>query len=252
MKTRQEIKAEVKEAMKALLDWVYPPVCISCRTLLPLNESRRFICEPCENLFEPIITPFCEKCGAPTQVESKHCASCFGKNFIFEQNRAAFTYDELIRDLLHQMKFHNKKRVAQGLGLFWAMQFSQKDLQEDFTLVPMPMHQKKQRERGFNQAEILTAALSKKLGYPMENILIRTHDTPPQAGLHPSQRAENVKDVFAIRKNEIVEGKKIILTDDIFTTGSSLNECAKTLKNAGASKILCMTLAIAVKNTNKH
>jgi len=202
----------------------------------------------CENLFEPIGAPSCKKCGAPTQSDAAQCASCYGKKFSFAQNISAFTYDELIRDLLHGMKFRNKKRVAQGLGLLWASHAKKFANGEEFTLVPMPMHRTKQRERGFNQAEVLTAAVSKKLGYPMENILIRTHDTPPQSGLHPSQRAENVKGIFAIRKNESVEGKNFILTDDIFTTGASLNECAKALKNAGAAKVLCMTFAITVKN----
>jgi len=232
-----------------LLDWIYPPACISCRKLLPLNKRGRFICEPCGNLFEPITAPFCEKCGAPVQEEATQCASCFGKNFIFAQNRSAFTYDELIRDIIHQMKFRNKKRAAQGLAELWATQVPDFFSQKNFTIIPMPMHPKKQSERGFNQAEIFAAALSGKIGFPSENILIRTHDTPPQAGLHPSQRAENVKDVFAIRKNENVEGKNFILADDIFTTGASLNECARTLKNEGASEIICMTFAITVKNT---
>jgi len=161
-----------------------------------------------------------------------------------------------MRDLLHEMKFRNKKRVAQGLGLFWA-EFIKKNSQcipeniSDFVLVPMPMHQKKQRERGFNQAEILTIPLSAALQIPIFDVLIRTVDTPPQSGLHPSQRAENVKDVFSIRRGHDVSGKNYILTDDIFTTGASLNECAKVLKSAGAIHILCMTLAISVKNNHK-
>jgi ComF family protein len=148
------------------------------------------------------------------------------------------------------MKFRNKKRVAEGLGILWA-EHAEIPSPQNFTLIPMPMHPKKQRERGFNQAEILAFGISKKFGVPIENILTRIHDTPPQSELHPFQRAENVKGIFAIRKNENVCGKSFILIDDIFTTGASLNECAKTLKNAGANEILCMTLAISVKNINK-
>jgi ComF family protein len=237
----------------AFLDWVYPPSCISCRALLPLNAQPRFICAPCESLFTPIVAPFCENCGSALQALGQRCGACLGKNFFFEQNYAAFTYDELIRDLLHEMKFRGKKRVAEGLGLLWSHQLIgfYHQLKSSFTFVPMPMHPKKQRERGFNQAEVLTRPLSDALQIPVSNVLARTIDTPPQSEIHPSQRAENVRDIFSIRKNENVKGKNYILTDDIFTTGASLNECAKTLKNAGAATVLCMTLAISVKNNHK-
>lgn len=246
----------MKNVVSALLDWVCPPACIACRTLLPLNAPRRFLCAACQNLFEPIAAPFCKQCGVPGMSEPKSCASCFSKKFYFAHNRASFTYDELMRDLLHDMKFRGKKRVAQGLGLLWAecLRKNSENLAENFknySFIPMPLHPKKQRERGFNQAEILTLPLSDFFQIPILSALIRNIDTPPQAGLHPSQRAENVKNVFSLRKGQEVCGKKFILTDDIFTTGASLNECAKTLKYAGAAQVLCMTLVVAVKNNNK-
>jgi len=230
---------------------------------MPLNAPQRYICVICEGLFESIPLPVCKRCGVPASTEeAKHCASCFGKTFHFQQNSAAFLYDELMRDMLHEMKFRAKKRVAKGLGFLWSAQVAStlqnpdsfigsiEDLQS-YTLIPMPLHPKKQRERGFNQAEILTRPLSAALQIPMSNILTRTVDTPPQSGLHPMQRAENVSGIFSIQKSTSVIGRNYIITDDIFTTGSSLNECAKTLKSAGATKILCMTLAIAVKNNSK-
>lgn len=236
--------------MKPLLDWVYPPTCVACRVILPLNESRRYFCAQCEGLFDAISAPFCERCGAPSQkAETKACPACFGKNFHFEKNFATFIYDEIMRELIHEMKFRGKKRAAEGMGLLWAencVNFPEKIA--DFELVPMPMHPKKKRERGFNQAETLTKPLAEALKIPVADVLRRVVDTPPQSEIHPSQRAENVRDVFEIRKNAEIAGKNYILTDDIFTTGASLNECAKVLKKAGAAKIFCMTLAITVKN----
>ncbi|MDR0273531.1 MAG: ComF family protein [Clostridiales bacterium] len=236
--------------MKNFIDWLYPPACISCRTLLPLNENERFICVACNNLLEPIGMPFCKKCGSPMQSE-KICASCYGKIFFFENNRAAFTYDELIRDMIRDMKFRNKKRIALGFGMIWARQIEKIENTENTFFLPIPLHPKKQRERGFNQAEILTKPLSEKLGIPISHTVIRTVDTPPQAGLHFSQRVENVRDIFEIRAGESVAGKNYIITDDIFTTGSSLNECAKLLINNGAAHVSCMTFAISVKNNHK-
>jgi len=167
-----------------------------------------------------------------------------------------FAYDELIRDLMHELKFRNKKQIAQGLGLLWAeflcnVGHDAISTIADPILVPLPMHPKKQRERGFNQAEILAKELSRGLNIPLENILERTLDTPPQSGLHPQLRAENVEDAFAIRDGFNPRGKNYILVDDIYTTGASLNECARTLKNSGAKNILCMTFAVTVKNTAK-
>jgi len=111
------------------------------------------------------------------------------------------------------------------------------------------MHPAKRRERGFDQAEILARALSIGLNLPMDNVLTRTRDTAPQAGLHPRLRAENVKGVFSVRPHNHV--RNYILIDDIYTTGASLNECARMLISAGAEKVLCMTFAVAVKNNDK-
>jgi len=238
--------------LTTLLDWIYPPACVACSVLLPLNEPERFFCVRCKNLFDAISEPLCTRCGVPRLVQDEgatSCPSCFGKNYHFEKNFASFIYDEIMRELLHEIKFRDNKRVAEALGHLWAescLHFPEN--LASFTLIPMPMHPQKKRERGFNQAETLTRPLAAALKIPVENILIRTIDTPPQSEVHPSQRAENVRDVFEIRKNSQTIGKNFILTDDIFTTGASLNECARILKNSGAARVLCMTLAISVKN----
>ena len=243
--------------LPAILDWLYPPTCIACRVILPLNQPARFICARCVFLFEQITAPTCNQCGSPVETEVPRCSSCYGKTFHFTYNRGAFPYDELIRDLMHEIKFRNKKRVAVGLGKLWADTLAEDDsfllhmYEHDFTLVPLPMHKAKQRERGFNQAVVMAEELSQKLNIPMEEILLRTEDTPPQAGLHPKLRAENVRDVFAVRPDTGIREKNYILVDDIYTTGASLNECARTLKNAGANEIICITFAITEKNNDK-
>jgi len=180
--------------------------------------------------------------------------------------------------MMHEIKFREKKRVAQGLGELWVAtikaNYQTLPTLPDFMglirndapqkspdnadsaslpiLVPLPMHPTKRRERGFDQAEILALALSRGLNLPMEKTLLRTRDTPPQAGLHPRLRAENVKGVFAVRPDiKNTHSKNYILVDDIYTTGASLNECARILISAGAEKVSCMTFAIAVKNNDK-
>jgi len=239
--------------LQSILDWIYAPTCIACRTLITLNDTQprdMLLCRLCQSLFETISSPICKCCGIPTEKEVERCVSCFGKGFSFAQNRATFLYDELMRDLLHELKFRQNKQIAHSLGKLWAMHIQLST--SDVILVPLPMHKKKQQERGFNQAEILTQYLSQQLGIPMENVLLRTVDTPPQSGLHPRQRVENVAGAFEVAKHTTTEGKNYIIVDDIYTTGASLNECASVLKEAGAASVSCMTLSIVEKSERKE
>ena len=251
--------------ISSISDWLYPPKCIACRIIMPINQPQRYICVHCLPLFEAITAPVCARCGAPINPQesnepieaTSNCPSCFGKHFHFAQNRSAFIYEEIMRDVMHDMKFRNKKRVAQGLGLLWADILKTKNeanfppslqsTQSTHALVPLPMYGKKQRRRGFNQADILATAISQVLHIPVEKALVRGVDTPPQSGLHPKRREENVRGAFSINPHVAVAGKNFILVDDIFTTGASINECAKTLINAGAAGVSCLTLAITLK-----
>ncbi|MDR1665039.1 MAG: ComF family protein, partial [Clostridiales bacterium] len=117
-------------------------------------------------------------------------------------------------------------------------------------LVPVPMHPKKRRKRGFNQAEVMAREISGRSGIPLApGMLLRVKDTPPMSGLGPRSRAKSIEGAFALNKKGFeIENKKICLADDIFTTGATLNECAKTLREGGAAEIRCATFAVAVKN----
>jgi len=145
----------------------------------------------------------------------------------------------MIRDL----KFRRRRHVAWGLGRLWAKQI---DIPADVILVPLPLHRAKQKERGYNQAYILAKAISEVTGHTMANVLARTRDTPPQSGLHPQLRKENVMGAFNVISDNI-GNKCFAVVDDIYTTGASINECAKVLMGAGARKVYALTLAITVK-----
>jgi len=174
------------------------------------------------------------------------CSSCSSKTFHFTYNLSAFAYEDLVRDLIHEIKFRRRKHVAQGLGRLWAGWVA-KSIPANVSLVPLPMHPKKRRARGFDQAEELATALALATGTKPAKILERTQNTPPQSGLHPRQRAENVRGAFRIKPGIDVKGQSYILIDDIYTTGASLNECARILKASGAAEVSAMTLAIALK-----
>ena len=232
-----------------ILDWIYPPTCISCKNLLDLNNKPQrylWLCSICEGLFEPIDENTCNICGKPTQYNI--CESCRSKKFYFDKNTAIYIYGDLIRDLLLSMKFRNKKHIAIGLGRLMAKQIN--EIPQDAVLVPLPMHKKKQSERGFNQANIMADCIGEVYNIPIEKILIRIRDTPPQHGLHPAMRIENVNNAFDIKEGFCANDKHIIIIDDIFTSGSSINECARVLKQHGAKRVDSITLCV-VQNKGK-
>jgi len=236
-----------------LLDWVYPPVCVACGVIIPVNkreEKQVGMCLHCQDLFEPIEPFTCKICGVPTKIEVEKCVSCFGKNFEFEKNIATFLYDELVKDLLLKLKFNSKKQIAHSLGQVWAKYVH--EIPPDAVLVPLPMYPKKQRERGFNQAEVIARAIGEKFGVPVVNAVERVVDTPPQSGLHPRQRVDNIKGAFAVAKAENAKGKNYIVVDDIYTTGASLNECARVLKDAGAKSVCGLTLTVVKRKEKKN
>ena len=245
----------MRELINSITDWIYPPRCMSCRNLLPLQNERGrglWLCTYCENLFQPLEGPGCNICSVPLKTQPSHdlhrviCSSCSTKTFHFTHNHAAFAYEDLVRDLIRDVKFRRRKHVAQGLGRLWAGLVA-KEIPTDATLVPLPMHPKKRRARGFDQAVELATALAAASGSQPADILERTVYTPPQSGLHPRQRAENVRGAFRIKPGVDVKGKTYILVDDIYTTGASLNECARVLNEGGAKEVSAMTLAIALK-----
>jgi ComF family protein len=224
---------------------------MGCRNILPAGHCRQNgivkppLCESCAELLIPLEPPFCPRCGCSNPAGEVACASCQGRAFYFSGNRAVYAYEDLIRDMIHDMKFRRKRPIAEGMGILLANALA-KNISCDL-FVPVPMHPHKKRLRGFNQAEILAEALAQKTRIPAANALKRILDTPPQSGLSPRGRMENMADAFISNKKIEIRGKKICLTDDIFTTGATLNACAKTLIENGAAEIVCVTFAIIVK-----
>ena len=241
------------ELIRTLQHWIYPPRCMSCRNLLPLQDKRRrslWLCAHCEVLFLPLEIPGCTKCSVPVSSEGLICSSCSSRTYYFVHNRSAFAYEDLVRDLIHEIKFRRKRHVAQGLGRLWAERLKGQ-IPKDAILAPVPMHPKKRRERGFDQAEVMAKAIAEGNNAIFTNVLERVQDTPPQSGLHPRQRAENIRDAFQVKPGLDIVDKKFVLVDDIFTTGSSLNECARILMLKGAAQVQTLTLSITIRKVEE-
>jgi ComF family protein len=243
-----------REAGAGILSWIYPPVCFACHKLLPIQEKQQRIkklCPHCEELFIPIPPPVCERCGHPLAEGTRICGSCQNKKIFFHHNSAIFVYEGLIRDCLHDVKFRNKKETAIGLGGLLARTLPPEICTGLDYLIPVPMHPKKKRARGFNQAETLAKAPARFFNIEMvPNAITRVRETPPLSRLTPQQRADAMADAFKIHKNFNARGKHIGVIDDIYTTGATLNACSQKLREAGAARVVGITLAITVKNVN--
>jgi ComF family protein len=158
------------------------------------------------------------------------------------------TFDDYYQKLIHRIKYDKKiplgRRLAQSLGDRVA---SQRDFAACDLIIPVPLHRARHRERGFNQSAILAEGISSVTDLPLaKGILKRKKNTRDQTYLNAQQRAENMRDAFVVSQPEMIDGKNVILVDDVMTTGATLNECARMLQEAGAKRILAATLAVVV------
>ena len=236
----------VKPLFTALLDVILPPICHICHSFIP-NAGTLHICPTCRDLLPLVLSPLCPVCGIPfVGTGSNHrCGVCLTTPPHFDTARAPFLYEGSIRDLIHSFKYSQKTHLRNPLALLaleeignlWAEQ-------NPHLIIPVPLHRSRLRLRGFNQAVLLGRVISQHLSLPMQtDVLVRTRPTEPQIDLSAAKRRVNVKGAFAIDKPCRVTGKTILLLDDVMTTGSTLDECAHVLKNAGAESVIAATIA---------
>ena len=232
-------------AYGALLDALFPPRCAGCA-----RWSRAVFCPDCTSQLVRIRSPLCDCCGAPFDplaFPAPICARCRAKAPDFRAARAVFAFEGPLRESIHRLKYQHKSALAPRLAPFLATTLGEEPVLRDFDpqfLVPIPLHPSRLKKRGFNQSFLLANELSKLLGVPTRELLLRSRDTLPQIGLNASDRAKNVRGAFeAARQVKTWQGKRILLIDDVFTTGATLNEAAKTLRQAGASAVCTLTLA---------
>ncbi len=227
-------------------DALFPPRCLSCRAHLETGERARWLCKNCTLPFDFPAGFFCPSCGR----RSPAVPSCHpGTRFT---GIAPWSYGNTrIRELLHLFKYDGVKVVTTPLGeelrryLLLSMELGGISF-SDFVIVPIPLHPRKLRRRGFNQSLLLARTLRTDEIPIIENILIRTRATPSQTALKErEERVNNVLGSFAVTNPEPVRGKNILLVDDVITSGATMREAARILKKAGAKKIIGLTAARA-------
>jgi ComF family protein len=235
------------ELFQAAVSLLYPATCTVCRKQVRAGE---YLCDSCEQKILRIVPPFCAKCSEPFEGSINNafrCANCAHRTIHFEAAVAAYRGRGIVRDVIHEFKYnrqiHLRHLVARWLRA--ALDDDRLSGQQLDVIVPVPLHPARQRERGFNQAGLLAEMVSTETSIPCRPLLKRIRYTTTQTALDRSERMENLHNAFRLRKNADVRGLRVLLIDDVLTTGSTLSECARVLKRAGATSVHAATAARA-------
>lgn len=227
-----------------LLTLLYPPHCAVCHAML---ERGAFVCASCLGGAQRIHEPRCAQCSQPFQgaiEQSFTCSNCDGRKLHFDCAVAAYQSRGIVRDLVLQFKYQREFHLRHPLGDWLVEGFADPRLGAPLDyLVPVPLHPTRERERQFNQAMVLAKIASERTRTPVLPCLQRVRKTPTQTRLDREERMENLLNAFQMRNNRSVQGKHLVLIDDVFTTGSTVNECARVLKRAGAASVRALTVA---------
>ncbi len=237
----------LNETLRDITDVIFPPRCLGCAEILP-NLHLQTFCVSCREKIRFITGSHCPICGIAffdSPAPDHFCGNCLEKKPSFGLARAVACYETLILDAIHQFKYGRDISTGSALAVFMAeFDFPDFNFTDYSIIIPVPLHIERLRERGFNQALILAKAIGKKYSIPVNfSLLKRTKSTLTQTGLDKSQREKNIRGAFTVTDKAQAKGKNIILIDDVYTTGATLNQCAKTLIKAGAGKVAALTLS---------
>ncbi len=227
-----------------LMDLIYPPRCRICDAFL--DEPGAF-CHTCFAGLERVESPLCPICGIPfaARATGDHmCEACLLRPPAFEALRAPFLYQGRMREAIHRFKYGGRSDLGGPLGDLLA-DFAARWLPGgEYLLMPVPLHPRKLRKRGFNQSLLLARRVARRLKARLDPMVLRRErPTESQSSLRRADRRGNVHNAFRLAGRLSLEERPVVLVDDVATTGHTLNECARVLQRAGARRVLCLTLA---------
>ena len=219
--------------VEALADLFYPQWCLSCD-----SRAGDILCRACFDALPHIGNPTCARCGLPAAFQTPVCGECKNVDFGFETARAALRYEGVGKEIVHALKYRGHTRVVEKLAAPMLAQ-----VLEDFgpleAVVPVPLHRSRMRKRGFNQAALLARGVAGRINTPVSDTLQVVRSTRDQVELSAAERRANVAGAFAAKAR--VRGR-LLLVDDVLTTGATLSACADTLIKAGAAEVHALTL----------
>ena len=242
MKNSRNVTVLLKSGFRNFLNLLYPARCPLCHRIL--KDRHTLICADCAVELKPISEPRCFKCGKPVKEEEEYCLDCRKHSLAFTQGRGIFPYDEKMKYSIMKYKYFGCREYGKFYGK--AMYIYAGDVIRRWKpdiIVPVPLHWRKFRRRGFNQAEFLAEELSGYTGIPLDTTLVKKKKaTKSQKKLNADQRRKNLQEAFRITGNPA--GKCILLVDDVYTTGSTMDVLSRAFLEKGASKVFFVTVCI--------
>lgn len=249
--SEEKIKKTAKEKFRIAKDWflnlIFPKriKCMVCGRDLKVEGEIEF-CDICLNEMEKIGEKCCEKCGSKLIAEEKFCLNCQAKDRHFDIGRSCFVFDGNVRHLIHQLKFGNKPYIARAFAPMLRDKLNSLNWEYD-VIIPVPLFPKHQKERGYNQSEVLARELVNYVNKPLNTTaLIKVRDTSKQLGLGYMERLRNLDEAFEVVDKGSIKGKNILLIDDVMTTGATANACSEVLKKAKVKSVKVLTVAHGV------
>jgi competence protein ComFC len=239
--------ALLRHATEAALSLFYPPHCANCGEDTPKDV---FVCPKCAEQAKRIEPPCCRQCSQPFEgaiTGEFTCGDCHGRGFHFDCAVASFRAKGIVREFIHRFKYQRERFLRHPLAEWAALGLSDPRItsQPFDAFVPVPLHPTKLREREFNQAESIAQILSARARKPVVIALERVRYTTSQTRFQRSDRMENLHGAFRVRQPDGLLNRHLILVDDVFTTGSTVEECARVLRQASAASVRALTVARA-------
>jgi ComF family protein len=229
----------LRRALSAGVDLFLPPACLLCGQLLPPGFDPQEFCTECQASMPPLGRSHCSCCSQPFPASSSQhlCATCLQRPPAFSVVHAACSYQERVKDAIHQLKYRNQVNLAEPLGKLLGKSLEAAELGfEPDCIIPVPLHPGRLKKRGYNQALEISRPLARKMQVPINNKLLqRTLKTPPQQGLTAAERRSNLRNAFIV--TAATSARNILLVDDVMTTGETVRECCRVLMKNNIAEV---------------
>ena len=229
------------------LNFVFTSFCPICEGKV-FKDGYSYVCQDCLDTLAWVRGTSCKLCGIPMSgmdFSGLSCASCREENLLFDRGKCLFVMEDQAKSLIHDIKYHGARMILRDMPSWLDRSPGFREYLEGTVLIPVPLHRRRLGKRGFNQSEWIAHSFRKAVGPSVEvmDILKRKKNTPTQTELDRSERKVNVKNAFALkRRNRLRKEDRIMLIDDVFTTGATLNACAQVLRDHGFKRINIATL----------
>lgn len=243
------VYALIESFWESFLELIYPEknICCICDEY-DIAIGDKYICADCEDKIKKIQPPYCIKCSRPINYSSSTelCPDCISYEKLFQESRSPFIYEGIIKKGIYNLKYYNKPYFFRFFGNELLQYMKENNYNNFDYILPVPLHSSKLKSRGYNQSELIAKYIAKKLNIPFVDGIRRIKETSKQSGKSKIDRRKSLENAFEIKKSRkyyILKKSNVLLVDDVYTTGSTVNECTKALLEYGVNKVYVITIA---------